>query len=286
MTITSMFQPVDAVRAQPQLSAQLRGSAKAPTDPEVRWELGMAWRPEICPQAQGFDYCEDVADFPTVDSEDLVYYRPVGLRVVHMCPTRQVRDIDMDRARRQLEAATSSLLAAELWAGAITLANQYSTPTGSQTENYSFAYGGATVVTAPAGGFTSPALALGALDSAVREGMHGAAQAYLHMPSELAQLDPYNFRREGNLLLTEQDSIVVVDSGYPITGPNGASTAGTAWMFATGPVTVRLGDIQVIDNLGQTLDRNQNIREIWAQRLAAATFDPCTLYAVEVKLPS
>src|ERR1700759_2605698 len=124
-----MFAEVPATPATPQLSASLRGSAK-PGDTTGKWDLGMVWRPEICPATQGFDYCEDIPAFPPADTEDLVYYRPVGLRVVHMCQTLQVRDIDQDRARRQLDAASGSLMAAELWSGAITLANQFVAPTG------------------------------------------------------------------------------------------------------------------------------------------------------------
>lgn len=283
MTITSMFETVEQAHAQVLLSANLRGSAKAPADASTRWQQGMAWRPELCPATQGFDYCEDIAELPSDEGDDIAYYRPVGLRVPYFCPVRQVRDIDLDRARRQLDAASSFLLAQELWTGAITHANQYEAPTGSQVENYSFALSGATVVGTA---FTDPASALGALDSAVREAMKGTAQAYLHMPSELAQLAPYNFRREGNLLLTEQDSVVVVDGGYPTTGPDNTATDGSAWMFATGPVTVRFTDIDVITDPVQTIDRGMNLREIWAQRFAAATFDPCTLFAVEVTLPS
>lgn len=283
MATTPLFQQVDAVKAAPFLPASLLGSARTPTDPGARWQLGMVWKPELCPSAQAFDYCEDVEDLPSAEGDDLVYYRPEGYRVQHVCPTRQVRDVDIDRASRQLDAATSFLLARELWTGATTHVNPFVTPTTDQVENFSFAYGGATVV--GSGAFTSAAIALGALDSAAREAANGQ-QVFLHMPSELAQLDPYNFRRVGNILYTEQDSIVVVDGGYPTTGPNNTATAGKAWMFATGPVTVRTSPIDVISDPVQTVDRNQNLREIWATRFAAATFDPCVLFAVEVTLPT
>jgi hypothetical protein len=283
MTTTPIFNEVDAVQAAVFKPATLRASARQPTDPDAKWQMGMVWRPELCMSTQTFDYCEDVESLPTAEGDDLVYYRPIGIRVPYFCPTRQIRDIDLDRARRQLDAATSHELAKELWTGATTLANQYTTPTNAQTENYSFEYGGATTV--GSGAYTNPAEALGALDAAARAAAHGQ-QVYLHMPSNLAQLDPYNFRRVGDILYTEQDSIVVVDSGYPTTGPDGASTAGTAWMFATGPVVVRLDTIDVETDIRETLDRNENIREIWATRFAAATFDPCVLFAVEVTLPS
>lgn len=58
-------------------------------------------------------------------------------------------------------------------------------------------------------------------------------------------------------------------------------TAGD-WMYATGPVVVRLSDIDVLPDLVWIENRQQVI----AQRLMAATYDPCTLRAVELSVPT
>jgi hypothetical protein len=57
--------------------------------------------------------------------------------------------------------------------------------------------------------------------------------------------------------------------------------AGT-WVFATGPVQVRLTPVDVIDDPAETVDRETNRQEIWAERLFAATFDPCVHLAMNV----
>jgi hypothetical protein len=76
----------------------------------------------------------------------------------------------------------------------------------------------------------------------------------------------------GGLLYTALDTVVVADAGYPGTGATGGSTG---WMFATGPVAVRLADLDIIEGMMETLSRTTNRQEIWASRLFAATYDPC-----------
>jgi len=60
------------------------------------------------------------------------------------------------------------------------------------------------------------------------------------------------------------------------------STEPGTWIYATGPVQVRLTPIDVIDDPAQTVDRGANTQEIWAERLFAATFDPCVHFAMNV----
>lgn len=57
--------------------------------------------------------------------------------------------------------------------------------------------------------------------------------------------------------------------------------AGT-WMYATGPVQVRMTSINVISDPRETVDRATNRQEIWAERVFAATFDPCVHFALNV----
>lgn len=63
-------------------------------------------------------------------------------------------------------------------------------------------------------------------------------------------------------------------------GVNPAPTAGT-WMYATGPVQVRLADVEVLDSIAWARNELLTI----GQRLFAATFDPCTLRAVNITVP-
>jgi hypothetical protein len=92
------------------------------------------------------------------------------------------------------------------------------------------------------------------------------------------------------------DNIIVPGSGYPTsgaTGPignaNATPTAGTAWMFATDLVSVRLDEPFVTPPVfAEALDRSEagapNQVTIRAQRYAAATWDQNRLAAVRVTL--
>lgn len=72
---------------------------------------------------------------------------------------------------------------------------------------------------------------------------------------------------------------IAVTTTTPYVAP--ASTAGD-WMYATGPVVVRLTDVTVLPDT-VWLD---NTQQVIAERLIAAVFDPCTLRAVQVTVPT
>jgi hypothetical protein len=72
---------------------------------------------------------------------------------------------------------------------------------------------------------------------------------------------------------------VAVTTTTPYAAP--AATAGD-WMYATGPVQARLSEIIVLPDLVWV----ENIQNVIAERLIAATFDPCTLRAVNVSVPT
>lgn len=90
--------------------------------------------------------------------------------------------------------------------------------------------------------------------------------------------------RQGNLILTINDTIVVPGAGYDGSGPDGQpAAANSMWVYGTGLVDVRLGTIEVVGGPNaQGLDRTNNDIIIRASRMAAATFDPCVHLAVEI----
>jgi hypothetical protein len=61
-----------------------------------------------------------------------------------------------------------------------------------------------------------------------------------------------------------------------------AAPAAGDWMYATGPVVVRLSDVEVLPDLVWL----NNAQQVIAERLIAASFDPCTLRAVELVVPT
>lgn len=77
---------------------------------------------------------------------------------------------------------------------------------------------------------------------------------------------------------------VVAGSGYPGAGPEGedAPEAGTTWLYATGPVRVRLGAVQMLaDDLSSSMDRATNLATFRAERPALVEWDRC-LHAAQL----
>lgn len=72
---------------------------------------------------------------------------------------------------------------------------------------------------------------------------------------------------------------IAVTTTTPYAAPT--ATAGD-WMYATGPVVVRLSEVMVLPEV-IWLD---NTQQVIAERLIAAAFDPCTLRAVELIVPT
>lgn len=64
-------------------------------------------------------------------------------------------------------------------------------------------------------------------------------------------------------------------------GTADGSTAGQ-WAYATGPVKYWLSATEFIDQPSQTVLRDINSQEIWGSKMFAATYDPCTHFAVKL----
>jgi hypothetical protein len=91
--------------------------------------------------------------------------------------------------------------------------------------------------------------------------------------------------------ITRLGTEVIIGSGYSGNGPignaNATASATNRWMFATGPVDVHLGKVEVINqNLAQGIDASINDMRIKAMRPAAVYFDPSSHYAMRVAVPT
>lgn len=123
------------------------------------------------------------------------------------------------------------------------------------------------------GGAVSAAVALSYLEDAIGEtGRMGVIHATPAIVSALAA-DKLEGTEEG-ALVTANGTPVVSGDGYIGADPdNGTSpSAGQGWMFATGPVEVRIGPV-VITELAETLDRSDNSITFRAERYVLATWD-------------
>lgn len=261
-------------------SGGLVASVGVTKDGDSRWVNGMVWRPETCFKARTQSVCtSDVqADQGGADG-DLAYYRPVGLHTETVCTTRvNVPDEDQARARRQLTAASSYLLARELWLGEMTQAEAYDTPTGDTGLTNAYLASAAANVVA---GTPDPIEALGLLEEAATRAADGQ-DVHLHVPRVLMPQYGQILERTGRQLRTQTGALVISDAGYTGSGPAGQAESLTAvWMYATAPVQVRLSDIDIIT----VPDYRENLRLVLAERAGAATFDPCVHFAISVTLP-
>lgn len=220
----------------------LVASALRPAD-GTRWVLGMSWVPERCGfTTDGFSPCEAHAKSPGA-VPDMVDYVPPGFAIAEQCTTLSSRNLQevAERVRRQVEASTSYEAAQELWAGAIT--RQYpGTVNGSPYVNPYLADGNATAVT----GTHATALdALAALESAALDAASGQ-QVFLHVSPQWVPHLGDTVRRQGNLLLTKNDSVVVADGGYP----------------GTGDVTAGTSEVQNVALSGGTLDGTEEVQTV------------------------
>jgi hypothetical protein len=89
--------------------------------------------------------------------------------------------------------------------------------------------------------------------------------------------------REDNPLVTVTGTRVVSGGGYAGATPSGrtAAAAGQSWVYATGPVEVRLAEIAVMD-IKEVLDRSVNDVTFRAERYVLATWDTQLQVAVLV----
>lgn len=258
----------------------LLASVRPTDDGDSRWVNGFVWRPETCFSAHGIQVCGPTAGASHGGTDGgLVYYRPVGYHVETTCFTRYNDPSDDEaRARRQLVAATSYLLARELWTGELTQADTYDTPTGDTgITNPYLASASANTIT----GNYDPYEALGLLEEAATQAALGQ-DVVLHVPRSLMSQFGQILVQTGPILRTHTGALVISDAGYTGSSPAGVPESPTdVWMYATGPLQTRVSDIAT-----ETIhDYRENRRLVVAERAGAAAFDPCVHFAISTTLP-
>lgn len=214
--------------------------------------------------------------------EDLFrFYYPFDVRTTIAVSTMGTNPAQvLQQASTALNIVIQKNIESEFWTGAIaaqldaaTADNRYLTQTGS----VNVTPGGSTTVG------VKPRHGLALLERALGDATIGS-QGVIHATRDVASVLKLNDKKD--TLTTRLGNFVVAGSGYDGTGPTGASVAaGKAWMYATGPVTVRLGKIHVVpEELGQAVDISNNTIKYYVDRPAAVTWCTTNLYAVLVDL--
>lgn len=110
------------------------------------------------------------------------------------------------------------------------------------------------------------------------------AEGVIHTPKEVASI--LKVQKDGGALRTNLGTKVVAGAGYSLKGPSGANApAGTRWMYATGPVTVRRGSLHIVpEKVNQSVDVRVNTIKYFVDRPVAVTWSTTNSYAVLVDL--
>lgn len=254
-----------------------------PTD--VHWEgAGINWEDDLCgdgvqtfldlcppatgftkPTQRGLNFCES-DPFIAVGSFDCT---PVGR------PAGEAFDI----ARRRLLAWEGSQVERTLWTGI----------TSNGTVSPSFSAGNSTCGISPVdvnpAGAVNPVSAISKLEVALADSI--ACGGIIHVPYSLLAYLKVNRLVEviGDKLYSPSGYQIVAGQGYPGSGPaNVAAAAGTAWIFATGPMVIaRSNVIMVPGSVPEAVNRTINNVTVRAERVYSVGFT-CSLLAVRVTL--
>lgn len=129
------------------------------------------------------------------------------------------------------------------------------------------------------GSAKSPIVALSYLENAIAAtGRKGLIHA---TPATITQLNTDTFLNPEQLLTTNGNQVVSGD-GYIDATANGLTVgAGQDWMFASGPVEVRISPLAITD-LAESLDRSDNTITFRAERWVLVTWDTSLQAAVKV----
>lgn len=285
MPIGDLFAIVQPTPRVPPAGPTLLRTANLPVDPDARWERGLRWWPEACGDddiAMATAVC-GTSD-TTLDagsefgSQGTFDYTPMFVQVAQKCSAiggQYIIDQTRERAVKLLALSQGAGIAHELWRGdtakAQPLLNDYLANSATYRD----------VTT---GGSLSATNALAELEAGLAT-CSVAGGNLIHANPHLATLWAQNHlldRLPDGRLVTYLGTGVIVDPGYDGSDSTGtvAAPAVSSWAYATGPVDVRLGEVQVLDVLNQI--RPINDYTVYAFRAFAATFDPCCHLAVKV----
>lgn len=222
------------------------------------------------------------------NSDDLpryLDYDPFFIEVEDYSSTFGLLGVDrIAKIKKQLEAGTQKAVERELWDGLAADA--------ASNSNVFLANADASVVHA---GAHDAYMALYHLEQAISDSPLGE-QGVIHMTRDVASVlgsrITFGKGEDGKFFTqTRLGTPVIIGSGYSGNGPSGdenaAASISNKWMYATGPIEVHLGKIEVVnENLGQGVDASINSMRLKATRPAAAYFDPSIHYTVRVALPT
>ena len=285
---------VSAPPATPPLHSLLSTATVVEEPDDVRWEAGFSFLPENCVEAQPWDPCVGPPGDPSrvkSDAEamlEIVTYQPYVVETQVTCSTFGFQEFDyVGRARRQLDAALSKAMELEFWEGALAATMADAGNGNDPLISCTTTLNPETVPGVPDA--VSPSVGLAMLVQALANcgpGSRGMIHATPFLVERWCHGD-YLREQSGKLQTCTRGNLVISGSGYTGSPPTGLPPLGPdqAWAFATGPVFLRLGDVEVYpDTIAEALDRDTNDITYRAERTVSAVHDLCCCFAVLIDL--
>lgn len=252
-----------------------------------RWGGGIALESEACAvSVRIVDVC-NTGTFVTSQEptgEGFQEYLPFAVQVEYQCSTLGFNANDYwGKALRALELHQSAAIERELLKGELAKKASELSP-DNPVPNRWLADGTAVDVT-PAGGAVKPKVGVALLEQALANNQ-GGAKGVIHSPVAIGSVLADDYKVEDDTLRTPLGNTFITGAGYDGSGPNGEPQSGTSyWLYATGAIGVRLSEPSVTpDTMPEAVDRRVNHITVVAERLAAATWDGCSHFAVLVDL--
>lgn len=213
-------------------------------------------------------------------------YAPFVIEATDGCRSSIGMTVDERRVKAldALELLTPKAVERQFWDNGFT--------GGVNSENnFALVGSGATVLL---GGVAVPARrGIAALEQALADTGAGTLGA-IHVTRDVFSVYRVDFEGEpdGDTMYAPGGNMLVGGVGYPGTGPTGqARTAGNAWAYATGPVSVHLGPAQVAEEpskitgpVGVESFHTNNTLVYTAERFAAVTVNGTKVFAVLIDL--
>lgn len=259
------------------------------TPEDGHWEGGITWDDDICSNVHSSsEYCPiPISGFtPKIMDRDFqsCCADPFLLYASYDCPPigKTAKDA-FSIAEKRLNIREERELEKTFWTGL--------TEDGVQV-NPSLSFGNSECGSAPidltsVSGPVGVVASMAVLESALGDCVPGAG--VIHANYGLASFLASNFliTQKEDAWFTVTGQRLAIGAGYPGTGPgNIAATAGTTWLFATGPIAIYRSEIFLTpEKFKEAMDVKLNSVQIYAQRVYAVGWS-CCLFAIQVDLCS
>lgn len=275
----------DNTKPQPALYGLLSSAVTVIRDDSAHWQdkfeyetltgAALVKLQSICSASQAVTAVE------AVDADRYRTTYPFAVQTAFSCSTlsRTPAEIE-DLAREYLDAAIQKAIEVEFHDGVLA---KEALSDDTQFPNRWLAHEDAVDVTPTPGTGIKAKYAIALLEQALADCGPGI-QGTIHVTRAVAST--LNYKPKGDRLETNLGTPVVAGTGYSGAGPDGDVESGTlVWIYATGPVTVRLGPTEIVpDDEAQAVDREINTTTYQAERVAAVTWDSNCHFAVLVDL--